>query len=158
MDKWKDFGGWDVNVFLVVTVIGVVLSGAVIGVIGVSTFLKVINTSGVTGSIGVQVYSDVGLTTVINSIDWGVILPNDTVWRDTYVKNVGSVPVSLVISVVWLDNASASVFDTFDSYDASILMPNDVLPVSFGVTAGFDLSGVSSFAYDIHITAVQEVI
>ena len=106
-------------------------------------------------TIGVGVYKDSECLEALTSIDWGVLEPSETKPYSCYVRNEGSVPITLNMSCEkWLPvNASSFIFLGWD-YAGHMLEVNDVVGVLLSLSVSPDIEGITSFSFDILIAGI----
>jgi hypothetical protein len=139
---------------------GAVLAIAAIGVLvsalGALVSTRTISNTGSIMAVGIGVYSDSGCTTVLTSISWGALSPGATTTHTIYLKNNGTIPVTLTMATGNWNPASASGYITL-AWDRQ----NTVLPAGSTVQAVLTLnvlssiSGITNFGFDITITGTQ---
>jgi hypothetical protein len=76
----------------IVVVVGLALTLTTAGLLGVS---QTVPSSATITTVNVGVYSDSACTQTLTSIDWGSISPGDSLTRTIYVKNTGTVQITL---------------------------------------------------------------
>jgi len=107
-------------------------------------------------SIQLGVYSDGGCTATLSSIPWGTLSPGNTANATMYLRNEGNVAVALGIQAVNWDPASASSYLTLGwNCTGYVLQPNQVVQALMSLTVSSSISGITSFSFDITITASQ---
>jgi hypothetical protein len=117
---------------------------------------KTVNSIGSIKAVGVGVYWNSACTNQTSSFSWGAVAPGSTASVTLYVKNNGTVPVTLSASFGNWNPASA----------ASYLTPgwnctNYVLGTGLVVTAVLTLAvsqsttGVTNFSFDITLTGTE---
>ena len=135
----------------VVILLASYFSGAIGGVVTKSVTLP--NVGSVTG-VGVGVYWDSGCSKVVSSIDWGVIQPGSTKDVVVYVRNEGNVAVTLAVQTKNWNPSTAPTYITFSwNYGGQSISPNGVIPVTLRLTVSSSIQGITSFSFDIVITA-----
>jgi archaellum component FlaG (FlaF/FlaG flagellin family) len=75
--------------------IGMVVGSAV--TLAVLSVQRAITSSGLIVAVNVGVYSDAACTLNLTSIDWGYLCPRGSARRTIYVKNIGNVPMTLIL-------------------------------------------------------------
>lgn len=139
---------------------GAVLAIAAIGVLvsalGALVSTRTIPNTGTITVIGVGVYSDVGCTTVLTSIGWGTVDPGAAPTRTIYVKNNGSIPVTLTMTYGNWNPPSASGYMTL-AWDKqnTVLAAGSSVPAVLTLTVSSGITGVTDFSFDTNITGTQ---
>jgi len=143
--------------FLVIAIMGVAAS--VLG--GLVVTNTVHNTGNITvspppPSVQLGVYQDSGCTTGLSSISWGTLNPGSTATATIYLRNEGNVPVTLSVSAGNWNPASASSYFTLTWNRAGyVLAVNASVQAVLSLTVSSSISGITSFSFDITITATQ---
>jgi hypothetical protein len=101
-----------------------------------------------TGNVGV--YWDANATKRVNSVGWGVLVPNQTAKSVVYVRNEANVSTVLVLSTANWNPAGASKYLIF-SWNAQnrTLDPGDVVMVNQYLSVSSSAKGISDFSFDI---------
>ena len=114
-----------------------------------------IQNKGAIRSIGVEVYADVGLTQIRDSIAWGTLEPGDSVSVTVYVKNTGSDVQRLVIwAESWVPSSAQNSLTLSWDYVDSWISSGDSIPVKFTLTVDPEVEGVSGFGFVIWVQGV----
>ena len=104
--------------------------------------------------VTVEVYYDSACTTVVSSIDWGVIEAGGSANTTVYVKNLGNIPVTLTLSTQnWSPPEAARYIEVGWDYDGRVLAPNEVLPVTLTLTVSANATNITDFSFEIVITS-----
>jgi len=115
-----------------------------------------ISTTGVLASANIQAYWESQCTNNVSSISWGTIDPGRSKHVTVYVKNTGSVPLTLSLNTTnWNPSAASTYIVLSWNYDGSQIQPDQVLPVTFTLTVSENIHGVNNFSFDIYITGTQ---
>jgi len=145
------------GVIVLIVSIGAILllaaffSGAAGGVLTRSLTLP--SVGNVTG-VGVGIYWDSGCSNVVSSIDWGVIQPGSTKNVAVYVRNEGNVVVTLSVQTKNWNPSTAPSYMTFGwNYGGQSINPNGVIPITLTLSVSSSIQGITSFSFDIIITA-----
>lgn len=107
-------------------------------------------------TVQLGIYSDSGCTTALSTVSWGTLSPGGTATSTIYVRNEGSVPVTLSAQAANWNPASAQSSFTF-SWDRNgyILAAGVTVQAVLSLTVSSSISNVTSFSFDITITATQ---
>ena len=142
------------NVVLVsiVAVAAMFLFATVVASGGVGTSRRV-TASGVIASANLELYSDAACTQMISSIDWGNISPGSSVLRMIFVRNTGTVPLTLSMNGANWSPASASnkMILTWDR-EGSVLAAGQVGAATLKLVVYPSINGVNGFNVDIVIS------
>lgn len=121
-----------------------------------ATYLQfyTVNAEGRVVGIRLELYEDVNATTLLTSIDWGFIDPNETKSHTCYVRSKSNVPVYLTLTTEnWNPiNASDYIVLSWD-YDNTTLQPDEIHEVTFSLYVASGISGIDTFSFDIVATA-----
>jgi hypothetical protein len=143
--KWKLILS---SVFVVGLLLGAVSYSAL-------TNLVSIQNVGTIRSIGVEVYADEALIQILNQITWGTMDPGETRNATAWIKNTGNDAQKLVL---WTENWNPT--DAQNSINLSWNYTNvwidsgDSVSVEFMLSVNPEISGISSFSFDIWIKGV----
>ena len=144
--------------------VGVVFTIAVAGIIasvlaaGLLTAYQRVPNSGNVKTVGVGVYWDNACTNNVTSIDWGFLEPGATVNKTVYIKNEGNTPMVLNMTTDNWNPASASENITL-SWNREGYVLNTTAPVVQAIltlSVSPNISGVTSFSFDIIITGTEQ--
>jgi len=107
-------------------------------------------------SVQLGVYSNSGCTTALSSVSWGTLDPGATSTATIYLKNEGNVPVTLSISAGNWNPSSASSYLTLTwNRDGYVLAVGASVQAVLSLTVSSSISGITTFSFDITITATQ---
>jgi hypothetical protein len=102
------------------------------------------------------VYQDSGCTVALPSVSWGTLDPGTTATATIYLKNQGNVPVTLSISAGNWNPASASSYLTLTwNRSGYVLVVGASVQAVLSLAVSSSISGVTTFSFDITITATQ---
>jgi len=103
-------------------------------------------------TVGVGVYKDVNFTVSVTQIDWGVLEPGTTKNHTVYLRNESNVPISLNMTTQnWNPPAAEQFISVSWDQEGKTLEPNQVVSVIFTLSVSADISGVTSFSFEIVI-------
>jgi hypothetical protein len=126
------------------------------GVYGAYERVKLIRNVGTLRAIGVEIYADQALTQILEEIAWGTLDPGETKTFNAWVKNTGNDAQKLVM---WTENWNpTTAFDSISltwNYDDSWIPVGDSIPVVFTLTVDPNVTGVTSFSFDIWVKGVH---
>jgi hypothetical protein len=113
-----------------------------------------ISNSGSVGAVGVGVYWDQACTNSVTSIDWGVVEPGTNVDKTVYIKNEDNSAVTLSLTTSNWNPPNASNYMTLSwSYEGQSVSAADVIQVVLTLSVSANISGITSFSFDITVTA-----
>jgi hypothetical protein len=140
-------------VFLALGALAVVLLALVSAAL-VTT--RTISSTGTIAAVGVAVFWDSACTNQTASINWGTLVPNSTGACTVYVKNNGTVPVTLNAGFGNWNPGSASGYMT-PGWNCSgyVLGSSSVVAATLTLTVSPNITGVANFSFDVTITGTQ---
>jgi len=106
-------------------------------------------------AIGVQVFADEALTTVLEEINWGTLNPGENRSVNAWIKNTGNDAQKLIL---WTESwepvaAQNSIMLSWD-YGNEWISAGSSVPVTFTLIVDPNISDVDSFSFDIWIKGV----
>lgn len=103
-------------------------------------------------TIGVGVYSDIGCTDQVTSINWDVIEVGASKDEPVYIRNEGTAPMTLSLDTEkWNPaNASSHIILSWD-YGEEIIDVDVVVPVTLTLSVLDTIEGITDFSFDIVI-------
>jgi archaellum component FlaG (FlaF/FlaG flagellin family) len=135
--------------------IGIIVANAN-SIYGLLSAVFPITSSGVITSAGINVYKESQCLNNVTSINWGTLSPGGSTSVTVYVKNTGSVNLTLSMRTDSWTPAAASTYLTLTwNYAGGQLKPNDILAVTFTLTVSGSITGISSYSFNIYITGTQ---
>jgi hypothetical protein len=115
---------------------------------------RTFSNAGSVKGVGVGIYGDSACTNQISSISWGVLDPGSSRTFGVYVRNEGNAPVVLTKTVQNWNPANLQSYVTLNwNYSNQTLSPNQVLPLSVTLVVSSTVTGITSFSFDVTITA-----
>ncbi len=117
---------------------------------------KTISNEGNVNTIGVGVYSEASCVNEVSTIDWGYVVPGSTKNVTVYVRNEGTIPMTLSMTVDSWDPAGASTYMVLSwNREGSQVNAQSVLQAVLTLSVSSSISDVSSFSFDITITGTE---
>jgi len=110
----------------------------------------------VVSAVNIGVYTDSQCTQNCTNISWGTLNPNSTTNKTIYVKNTGTVPVTLTMTTQnWTPTTANSVITlTWDQQD-TILDANQSTPANLTLKVATDTDDLTNFNFNIVITGAE---
>jgi len=135
----------------------VFVCGLLFGVVSyaaVNSLVQIRNV-GTIRAIGVEIYANDALTEVLNEIPWGTLDPGETRSVNAWVKNTGNDAQKLILwTESWVPvDAQNSILLTWN-YGNSWIGAGDYISVVFTLSVDPNISGVTSFSFDIWVKGV----
>jgi len=111
------------------------------------------NTGSVKG-IGVGIYWNSACTNKTSSINWELMEPGSNKTVTVYVRNEGNVAATLSKATQNWNPSTASSYITLNwNYNGQTLSVNQVIPIQLTLLVSPNISGITSFSFDLTITA-----
>jgi hypothetical protein len=102
---------------------------------------------------GIAVYRDSGCTTKVSNVPWGTLTPGSIGSYTIYVRNEGSIPLSLFFGTAnWSPSNAANYMTLSSNYGGQTIAPNQVILVTLRLTVSQSISDISTFSFDIVLT------
>jgi len=143
--------------------VGAALAATLVGVIGVAMVVGLLSASrtipnvGNMKTVGVSVYWDRACTNGTTSINWGVLEPNTSKSFTVYVKNNGTAAEMLSLaSSNWNPSAAMSYMSLSWNCTNYVLSHDSVVGAVLTLTVSPNVSGITSFDFDIIITGTEQ--
>lgn len=137
-------------------IIFLLLFGGVITVYAISKYFNIFN-SGVIANVNLKIYSDNG-TIEINSINWGVIYPNSNNVKTIYIKNIGTLNVTLSFRLANFNPLESQTLTVTNNYDGGVVRPNNIVPVILTLIVPEESSIMfTTFSFNIVIESTEHV-
>ena len=138
--------------------VALILYTAVLGALGpvmsAVQSSRTISNAGSVKAIGVGVYWDQACSNPVSSISWGTIDPASGVNKTVYIKNTGNNAATLSLTTSNWSPSNASSYMTLSwDYNGQPINVNAVIQVKLTLSVLSSISGITSFSFDITITA-----
>ena len=139
---------------IIVITIGALVTVGLLNVAATGDLFGSISLSnvGTVKAIGVRVYWDSSCGDPVGSIDWGLVEPGTTRNATVYIRNEGSVPVTLSLAI---DNWSPSNAPDYMSlawdYGDQVISVDALVQVTLGLSVSAAIEGITTFSFDIVI-------
>jgi hypothetical protein len=132
-----------------------IIGAAMIALAGLTAYRTIPSTGNVKTS-GVNVYWNLACTNETTNINWGSLTPNSTKSYTLYVKNNGTVPLTLsMMTDSWSPSNAASYVTLNWNCTGQILNQNSVTAASLTLIVSPNTTGITSFSFDITITGTE---
>lgn len=117
---------------------------------------KTISSQGTINAIGVGVYSESACINEVSTIDWGALEPGSTKDVTVYIRNEGTVPMTLSITTdEWTPSAASTYITLSWNREGSQVNAQSVLQATLTISVSSSISDISSFSFDITITGTE---
>ena len=115
---------------------------------------ETIPNSGRMKALGVGIYWDSACTNRTISISWGLLEPGSNRTVTVYVRNEGKAAITLAEAIQnWNPSTAASYMTLAWNYASQTISMNQVLQVKLTLVVSPTISGISSFTFNLMITA-----
>ncbi len=115
---------------------------------------RTVASGGSVKGIGVGIYWDSSCANRVSSINWGVVEPGADKTVTIYVRNEGNAVAALSKTAQNWNPSEASSYMTLNwNYAGQTLSVNQVLQVRLTLVVSSTTSGITSFGFDITVTA-----
>jgi len=113
-----------------------------------------VSNTGSIKAVGVGVYSDQACTNPVSSLSWGVLNPGSSANKTVYIRNESNVAATLSKTQSNWNPSNASNYITLTwNYNGQTLSANQVVPAQFTLSVASNIAGITSFSFDITLTA-----
>jgi len=148
---WRFLPSTRVIVCFVAVSVVCLLVGAVIG----ASLVRIRNV-GTIRAVGVEVYADEELTTVLHEISWGTLDPGETRSFNAWIKNTGNDAQKLILWTEGWDPVAAqnSISLNWD-YGNEWIPAGAAVPVTFTLSVDPNIADVTGFSFDILVKGVS---
>ncbi len=140
------------------TVAGIALAGLLLTVIaaGALTDSSTVPLNGAITGVNVELYSDMYCTVPCTSLNAGTIAPGASVTQNIYVKNSGTVAMTLSMAVSAWNPSNAGSYLTLSWNRASyVLAANSSVQATLTLTAAANTGTLTTFSCNVTITGTQ---
>jgi len=115
---------------------------------------RTVSSAGSVKGIGVGIYWDYACTNRTSSINWGLLDPGSNKTATVYVRNEGNAVATLSKATQNWNPSTASSYMTLNwNYAGQTLGVSQVLQIKLALIVSSTISGITSFSFDITITA-----
>ena len=115
-----------------------------------------IASTGTVMAVGVGVYWDSKCTNQTSSLSWGVVAAGSTARVTLYIKNNGTIPVTLTVSFGgWSPSSAASYLTPGWNCTNYVLGNGLVVAAAMTLLVSASITGITSFSFSITITGTQ---
>jgi hypothetical protein len=106
--------------------------------------------------VNIGVYTDSDCTQNCTNISWGTLNPNTTTNKTIYVKNTGTVPLTLSMTTESRTPTDADDYLTLTwDQQSTILNPDETTPANLTLSVAADTGDLTSFSFNIVITGTE---
>ena len=131
----------------------VLLTGVSIAALNAS---RNVDFNGTIATVNVEVYSNQACTQLCSTINVGSLSPDDTFTQTVYVKNTGSVPVTLTMTANNWNPAIANNYLTFSwNRQNYVLNGGSYIAATLTLTSASNADSLTTFGFTATITGTQ---
>jgi hypothetical protein len=117
---------------------------------------QTVPSGGTITAVNVGVYSNSACTNNCTSIDWGALSPGGSTTRTVYVKNTGTVPVTLSMATANWSPSNANSYLTVTWNRANyVLAAGSSVSATLTLTASASAGSITDFDFNIVITGTE---
>ena len=143
-------------------------TGAAIAIAATGLFMTLLTTgllmssqtlqsSGTVTAVNVGVYSDSGCTQNCTSIDWGTIAPGNSSTRTIYIKNIGTIPMTLSMTTgSWVPSNANTYISLSWNQGGTVLSAGQSTAATLTLSASASAGNITSFSFNITITGTEQ--
>jgi aryl-phospho-beta-D-glucosidase BglC (GH1 family) len=107
----------------------------------------------------VGIYLDNGCSQALNSIDWGMADPGTIKNTTVYIKNEGSVPITLSLSTSNWNPANAADYISLSwDYNGQAIDSNQVVQVTISLLVSSNIQGIKMYSFDVVISSILSIL
>ena len=137
------------GLFLTIISAGAISAGAL------SAFQSV-PSGGTVSAVNVGVYTNDACTTNCTSIDWGTLAPGTSTTRTIYVKNTGTIPVTLSMTTTsWLPSNADNHLTVSWNREGTVVAAGNSVSSVLTLTASANAGSITTFSFNIIISGTQ---
>lgn len=134
---------------------GVVTAAALITSYLVLSYMITIPTTGIIASADIKIYATPSTSIPLTSIDWGIVYPNSSVTKILYIKNVGTLNITISIYADNFNPPEFMVMTVSSNVTQEILWhPQDIKPVAVTLSAPSNVPS-ETFTFDLIVTSFE---
>ena len=123
---------------------------------GVLTSSQSVSSGGTITAVNVGVYTDSACTQNCTSIDWGTLAPGASTTRTIYVKNTGTIPVTLSMTATsWVPSNANTYLTLTWNRESYVLAAGSSVSATLTLTASSSAGSITTFSFNIIITGTQ---
>jgi hypothetical protein len=140
------------GVIITLAAIGIFLSLVTAGLIATQT----VPSNGIVSAVNVGVYSDIACTQNLTSIPWGTLYPGNSTTRTIYVKNTGTLPVTLTMTNgSWVPATANTVLTLTWNRQNTVLNAGQSINATLTLSVASSTGSLTDFSFNIIITGAE---
>jgi hypothetical protein len=112
--------------------------------------------NGTINAVNLGVYSDVGCTQTVSTLNFGTLNPGGTATQTIYVKNTGNIAETLTMSTANWNPSNASTLLTLTWNRNNYVLPTaQSIQATLTLTATANTGSLTTFSCDVTLTGTQ---
>ena len=138
--------------------IAVAITGLFLTVLtsGLITASQTVPTAGTVTAIHVGVYTDSACTQNCSSISWGALSPGNQTTKTVYIKNTGTMPITLSMTTAsWVPSNANTYLTASWNRGNNVLSPGASVSAGLTLTVSSNAASITSFSFNIVITGTN---
>lgn len=138
---------------IVVAVIGMMMAVSVLAVLQSN---KTFSNTGVISAVNVELYQDSSCTKALSTIDWGNLSPGSSSNRTIYVKNTGSIPISLSMTVnTWSPSNAANYVALTWNREGTALNAGSSTSALLVLSVSASITSITTFSFNATVRGTE---
>jgi hypothetical protein len=141
-------------------------TGAIIALAATGIFLTLVTagliatqtipSNGTVSAVNVGAYTDSQCTQNCTSISWGTLSPGNSTTRTIYVKNTGTLPVTLTMTnASWVPTTANTVLTLTWNRQNTVLNAGQSISATLTLTVASSTGSLTDFSFNIIITGTE---
>jgi hypothetical protein len=140
---------------LLVTIAATAVS-SVLFTYGLLSGSRTVTSQGTINAIAVGVYGEAACINPVSAVDWGMLDPGATVDVTVYIRNEGTVPMTLSMTTdEWVPSEAAADLTLSWNREGSQVNPQAVVQATLTLAVSSSISDVTDFSFEITITGTE---
>lgn len=140
------------GLIIALAITGVFLTLVTAGIIATQT----VASNGTVSSVNVGVYSNIQCSQNCTSLAWGNLYPGDSTSKTIYVKNTGTIPITLSMTTAsWTPTTADDYLTLSWNKQNTVLDPGESTPATITLSADSDTGSLTSFSFNIVIAGAE---
>jgi len=141
-----------IGVIIALAATAIFLSLVTAGLIATQT----VPSNGTVTAVNVGVYSDSQCTQNLTSISWGSIYPGNSTTKTIYVKNTGTLPVTLTMATgSWVPTNASSLITLTWNRQNTVLNAGQSIDATLTLSVASSTGSLTDFSFNIIITVAE---
>jgi hypothetical protein len=138
---------------IVVAIVGILLTVTTAGLL---TAFQTVPLSGTITAVNLGVYSDSACTQTVTALNVGSLIPGGTATQTVYVKNTGTVPETLTMTINnWNPTTASSSLTLTWNRQSTVLNAGQSIQATLTLAVASSTGILTTFSCDVTITGTQ---